>query len=327
MVHPGEADALDWAQRNGINPNDLRQILAKVSEGNRRLEILPHQINIGQRFDRGSFGSICLAEYKGQTVVIKRVSKVIVIQLVDESREFLHASMQKLLFFECLKDFFHFCTFLLKIIRSFQDTAGGLAQTVRNVLLELSALAPLAHPHIVSFKGMLLKFPRAGDPSGEFELGLVFEFCDGGNLHARMFAGNGHHLTYDDRIRFAREIAEAMAYVHGLNIIHRDLRCSQPPLHRRSIFSECSTAYSPMRARAPAALNTRGTRRGALSRARSSRNILLTGPNLSVRVSDFGLARKYTGDWCATRPARIWPIRLQCRPLRARAAAASASCL
>ena len=106
----------------------------------------------------------------------------------------------------------------------YQDTAGGLVQTVRNVLLELTALAPLAHPHIVSFKGMLLRFPRAGDLNDDFELGLVFEFCDGGNLHSRMFAGSGHLLTYDDRLRIARQIAEAMAYVHGLSIVHRDLR-------------------------------------------------------------------------------------------------------
>ena len=33
-----------------------------------------------------------------------------------------------------------------------QDAAGGLGQTVRNVLLELCALSPLAHPHVVLFK-------------------------------------------------------------------------------------------------------------------------------------------------------------------------------
>jgi serine/threonine protein kinase len=97
------------------------------------------------------------------------------------------------------------------------------------VLLELTALAPLAHPNIVGFKGMLLRFPRAGSSSSDFELGLVFELCDGGNLHARMFAGSGHLLSYSDRLRIAREIAEAMAYVHGLNIIHRDLRPAPSP--------------------------------------------------------------------------------------------------
>jgi serine/threonine protein kinase len=91
------------------------------------------------------------------------------------------------------------------------------------------ALAPLAHPHIVGFKGMLLRFPSAGGSSSDFELGLVFELCDGGNLHARMFAGSGHLLTYDDRLRIAREIAQAMAYVHGISIIHRDLRSGPPP--------------------------------------------------------------------------------------------------
>ena len=31
----------------------------------------------------------------------------------------------------------------------------------------------------------------------------------------------------------------------------------------------------------------------------SSRNVLLTGPGLRVKVSDFGLARKFRGDGCA----------------------------
>ena len=85
-------------------------------------------------------------------------------------------------------------------------------------------MAVLVHPNIVDFKGMVLKFPRAGDLSSDFELGLVFEFCDGGNLHARMFSGKGHMVSYDDRMRIAREIAEAVSFVHSLNIIHRDLR-------------------------------------------------------------------------------------------------------
>ena len=99
---------------------------------------------------------------------------------------------------------------------------------MRNVYLELSALEPLTmprtHPHIVDFKGVVLKFSRAGELSTDFELGLVFEFCDGGNLHARMFAGRSPPLSYNDRLRIAREIAEAMSFVHSLRIIHRDLR-------------------------------------------------------------------------------------------------------
>ncbi len=114
-----------------------------------------------------------------------------------------------------------------------QDAGGGgLGQTVRNVLLELLALSPLAHPRIVLFKGMLLRFPpppAAGGAGGAegFELGLVFEFCDGGSLHRRLFQGGGGTaggLAYGERVRIGREIAEGMAYVHGVGILHRDLR-------------------------------------------------------------------------------------------------------
>jgi hypothetical protein len=72
--HQSAFDALEWAQKNGINPNDIQQIIAKIRD--HRLRILPSQIIIGSMIDKGSFGSICLAEYKGNAVVIKRLSTV-----------------------------------------------------------------------------------------------------------------------------------------------------------------------------------------------------------------------------------------------------------
>ena len=74
--HPAESDALAWAQRRGCPSDDLLQILSKVGESNRRLEIKSEDIAIGEEIDKGSFGSICRATHKGQTVVIKRVSEV-----------------------------------------------------------------------------------------------------------------------------------------------------------------------------------------------------------------------------------------------------------
>ena len=74
--HPAEADALAWAQRHGCPTDDLLQILSKISESNRRLEIRPEDIAIGEEIDKGSFGSICRAVHRAQTVVIKRVSEV-----------------------------------------------------------------------------------------------------------------------------------------------------------------------------------------------------------------------------------------------------------
>ena len=63
-----EADAIDWAQRNGITQNDLQKILATVVRGSRNLEIRPDQISIGRQIDKGSYGSISLAEFNATNV-------------------------------------------------------------------------------------------------------------------------------------------------------------------------------------------------------------------------------------------------------------------
>ncbi len=75
-AHPSEPDALAWAQRHGCPPEDLLQILAKVAESNHRLEIRADDIAVGREIDRGSFGAICLAQHRGNAVVVKRVSEV-----------------------------------------------------------------------------------------------------------------------------------------------------------------------------------------------------------------------------------------------------------
>jgi hypothetical protein len=74
--HRAVEDAKAWAQSHGIPHKDLLLILSKISDGNHRLEIRNSEIRIGTEIDKGSFGSICLAQYRQQDVVIKRVSKV-----------------------------------------------------------------------------------------------------------------------------------------------------------------------------------------------------------------------------------------------------------
>ena len=107
---------------------------------------------------------------------------------------------------------------------------GNLQQTVRNIYLELNVLLCLNHPNIVRFYGMVGRFPPSGS-SEPLELGMVFEFCEDGNLHTLLFRQK-RMLTFPERIAIARDVASAMVHVHGLNIIHRDIIQLQHTLNK-----------------------------------------------------------------------------------------------
>jgi serine/threonine protein kinase len=96
-----------------------------------------------------------------------------------------------------------------------------LRDAVRPVLLELSAVIRVNHPKIVGFLGVVSFFPDETQKEPA-ELGLLFEFCDNGNLFENLHKKRTlSALT--QRLDIACQISEGMEYLHTLSIIHRDL--------------------------------------------------------------------------------------------------------
>ncbi|KAK9072012.1 hypothetical protein SSX86_008444 [Deinandra increscens subsp. villosa] len=80
---------------------------------------------------------------------------------------------------------------------------------------ELHILTRLKHPNIVKFLGHCSSNDR------DEKCALLFEYASNGTLH-----DNLHRLTWKTRTLIAFQLASAMEYLHGINIIHADIKAS-----------------------------------------------------------------------------------------------------
>src|ERR1043165_898201 len=60
---------------------------------------------------------------------------------------------------------------------------------------------------------------------------LVMEYADGGNLR-KYLQKHFSTLTWDDKINLAYQISEGIKYLHGENILHRDLHSKNIVIHQ-----------------------------------------------------------------------------------------------
>ncbi|XP_074030195.1 LIM domain kinase 1 isoform X2 [Leptinotarsa decemlineata] len=83
----------------------------------------------------------------------------------------------------------------------------------KNFLKEVAVLRSLNHNNVLRFIGVLYK---------ERRLHLVTEYISGGTL-TELLHDSAQPLPWEQRVSFAKDIAAGMAYLHSMNIIHRDL--------------------------------------------------------------------------------------------------------
>jgi serine/threonine-protein kinase len=97
----------------------------------------------------------------------------------------------------------------LKVLRpELAPSLGG-----ERFLREIRLAAGLQHPHI-------LPLYDSGDAGGH--LFYVMPYVEGESLRARLEREGP--LPVDEAVRYAREVAEALAYAHGHDVVHRDIK-------------------------------------------------------------------------------------------------------
>ncbi|XP_075374103.1 LIM domain kinase 1 isoform X4 [Mycteria americana] len=86
-------------------------------------------------------------------------------------------------------------------------------ETQRTFLKEVKVMRCLEHPNVLKFIGVLYKEKR---------LNFITEYIKGGTLRG-LIKNMDSHYPWSQRVSFAKDIAAGMAYLHSMNIIHRDL--------------------------------------------------------------------------------------------------------
>jgi len=102
--------------------------------------------------------------------------------------------------------------YALKLARH-REASGDEKQTHARILRELSIITSLNHPNIVSHRG-----------SGYTEAGnvfLVLDYVDGWTLGEWK---ERKHPTAHEILRVFVKLVSALAYMHGLGVLHRDLK-------------------------------------------------------------------------------------------------------
>ena len=106
----------------------------------------------------------------------------------------------------------------LKVLHSNLGAALGPERFLR----EIRTAARLQHPNILTVFDSGTAEPAAGDPAGRPLLWFSMPFIEGESVRDRL--RREAPLPVDEAVAIASEVAEALEYAHGRDVLHRDIK-------------------------------------------------------------------------------------------------------
>ncbi|XP_063604634.1 serine/threonine-protein kinase Nek4-like [Penaeus indicus] len=107
------------------------------------------------------------------------------------------------------------------------DLSHSNQQEAEAARQEVHLLASLKHPNIVSYKGSF---------ELNYQLHLLMGYCEGGDLFTCIKQQHGKLFSEQRVIRWFIQITMALQYLHGHNILHRDLKTQNIFLTRSGLI-------------------------------------------------------------------------------------------
>ncbi|OQS06374.1 kinase [Thraustotheca clavata] len=96
----------------------------------------------------------------------------------------------------------------------------SMEQSTAKFVHEVQLLMKLDCPNIVAMYGVVFDTNHVKD-----SVQLVFEFMDNGNLEQYLRRTPRHSMHWTEKVQYAIDIVNGLAYLHSRGIIHRDLKC------------------------------------------------------------------------------------------------------